>query len=125
MKQLPQARGRQPWAGPRLDVVPCGWQLPVGSPRFLRRRGLKGPLRLGYLRQDPAPAPSPEGECVRVCVCVSVSEVEGVVGRLGAGWIQRLEGEGCRGRGWEACVVPLMSLSLPLSPSPLPGVSGS
>ena len=46
-----------------------------------------------------------------MCVCVSVSEVEGVVGQLGAWWIPRLEGEGCGGQGWEACVVPLMSLS--------------
>ena len=54
--------------GQRLDAVPWGWQSPVGTPGLLRSRGLKGPLRLGYLRRDPAPAPRPEGECVRVCV---------------------------------------------------------
>ena len=57
---------------PRLDAVPWGWQSPVGTPRLPRSRGLKGPLRLGSLRRDPAPAPRPEGECgrERACECV-------------------------------------------------------
>ena len=57
---------------PRLDAVPWGWQSPVGTPRLPRSRGLKGPLRLGSLRRDPAPAPRPEGECGRECACECV-----------------------------------------------------
>ena len=45
-------------------------------------------------------------------------------GRLGAGWIPRVEGEGVEAGGWEACVSSCC-LSLPLSPSPLPVVSSS
>ena len=67
-KQLPQGRGRQPWARAPAGRGALGLAEPRGSPRRLGRRGLKGPLRLGYLRQDPAPAQRPEGECVRVCV---------------------------------------------------------
>ena len=68
--QLPQGRGHQPWAEPWLDAVPWAWQSPTGSPRLLHSRGLKGPLQLGYLRQDPDPIPRPEGECECVCECV-------------------------------------------------------
>lgn len=57
---------------PRLDALPWGWQSPVGTPRLPRSRGLKGPLRLGSLRRDPAPAPRPEGECGRECACECV-----------------------------------------------------
>ena len=97
-KQLLQGRGSQPWARPQR-----GWQLPVGSPRLFHSRGLKGSLRLCYLRQDLAPTPWPEGECVGGRGC----------GRpTGARWIPRKEGAGCGGRGWEACVVLLLSVSL-------------
>ena len=44
-----------------LRVVPSSTGLP----------SLKGPLRPGYLRRDPAPTPRPEGECVRVCAKIT------------------------------------------------------
>ena len=47
-----------------LDAVPWGWRSPVGTPRLPQSRGLKGPLRPGYLRRDPAPTPRPEGESI-------------------------------------------------------------
>ena len=119
-KQIPQGRGHQPWARPRLDAVPWGWQSPVGTPRLPRSRGLKGPLQPGYLRGDPAPIPRPEGECVSMCVSVSVW---GWVD-LGPGGYPEWRGEGVEARGWEACVSSCC-LSLPLSPSPLPVVSSS
>ena len=108
-QQLPQGRGRQPWAGPRLDAVPWGWRSPVGTPRLPRSRGLKGPLRPGYLRRDPAPTPRPEGECVRVCVSVSVGE-----GGVGSTWGRvdtQSGGGGCGGRGLGSLRVLLLSLS--------------
>ena len=86
-----QGRGHQPWVGPQLNAVPWGWQSPVASLRLLRSLGLKAPLRLGYLRQDPDPIPRPEGECGRVCVSVSVGE--GVVGLTG-GRVATQKGEG-------------------------------
>ena len=112
-QQLPQGRGRQPWAGPagRLKAVPWGWRSPVETPRLPR---LQGPIRLGYLKRDPAPAPRPEGECVRVCVCVCVSVSVGE-GGVGSTW-GRMDTQSGGGRvwtppAWEACVVLLLSLS--------------
>ena len=110
---------------PRLDAVPWGWQSPVETPRLPRSRGLKGPLRLGSLRRDPAPGPRPEGECGRVCVRVCRWATVGS-GRLGGpGGYPQWRGEGVAAGGLEACVVLLLSLSLSLSPSPLLVVSGS
>ena len=60
-KQLPQGSGASALGRARLDAVPWGWQSHVGSPRLLHSLGLKGPLWLGYIRQDVAPAPRPEG----------------------------------------------------------------
>ena len=122
---FPKGGGVSLGPGPagRLKAVPWGWRSPVETPRLPR---LQGPIRLGYLKRDPAPAPRPEGECVRVCVCVCVCRwVRVGSGRLGAGWIPRVEGGEC-GRhrlgklAWSSCC-----LSLPLSPSPLPVVFSS
>ena len=72
-KQLPQGRGRQPWARRApAGRGALGLAVTLGSPRLPLSRGLKGPIRLGYLRQDSAPTPRPEGECVRVRVCECV-----------------------------------------------------
>ena len=91
--------------------MPWDWQSPVGSPRLLRSLGLKGPLWLGYLRQDAAPAPRPEG----VCECV---------GGRGCGWADwELDGypewrrQGVEAGNWEASVVLLLSLSTSFSVS--------
>ena len=64
---FPKGGGVSLGPGPagRLKAVPWGWRSPVETPRLPR---LQGPIRLGYLKRDPAPAPRPEGECVRVCV---------------------------------------------------------
>ena len=68
---FPKGGGVSLGPGPagRLKAVPWGWRSPVETPRLPR---LQGPIRLGYLKRDPAPAPRPEGACVRVCVCVCV-----------------------------------------------------
>ena len=111
---------------PRLDALPWGWQSPVGTPRLPRSRGLKGPLRLGSLRRDPAPAPRPEGECGRECACECVGGRRwGRVDWGGPGGYPQWRGEGVAAGALEACAVLLLSLSLPLSPSPLLVVSGS
>ena len=94
-----------------LDAVPWGWRSPVGTPRLPQSRGLKGPLRPGYLRRDPAPTPRPEGECVRVCVSVSVGE-----GEVGSTW-GRVDTQSGGGRVWRPGVGKLacplaVSLSL-------------
>ena len=112
---FPKGGGVSLGPGPagRLKAVPWGWRSPVETPRLPR---LQGPIRLGYLKRDPAPAPRPEGECVRVCVCVcvcvSVSVGEGGVGST---W-GRMDTQSGGGRvwtppAWEACVVLLLSLS--------------
>ena len=106
---FPKGGGVSLGPGPagRLKAVPWGWRSPVETPRLPR---LQGPVRLGYLKWDPAPAPRPEGECVRECVSVSVGE-----GGVGSTW-GRMDTQSGGGRvwtppAWEACVVLLLSLS--------------
>ena len=114
---FPKGGGVSLGPGPagRLKAVPWGWRSPVETPRLPR---LQGPIRLGYLKRDPAPAPRPEGECVRVCVCVCVCVCVSVSvgeGGVGSTW-GRMDTQSGGGRvwtppAWEACVVLLLSLS--------------
>ncbi|XP_055423578.1 uncharacterized protein LOC129643285 [Bubalus kerabau] len=68
---FPKGGGVSLGPGPagRLKAVPWGWRSPVETPRLPR---LQGPIRLGYLKRDPAPAPRPEDDSAATCCLVNI-----------------------------------------------------